>query len=321
MKIVVLDAQPLDAGDIDWAPLRALGDLTLYPGTSPQEVAARIADAEVVYTNKVRLSDQSFAAAPRLRLVSVLATGYDVIDLDAAQRRGVTVCNVPGYATPATAQTTIALLLELTHQVGAHAAAVRAGAWTRSGRWSFWNQPLIELADKTLAIVGLGAIGSRVAETAKALGMRIVAAQLPGRAGRAGIYPRLPLDEAFAAADVVSLHCPLTPETRGMVNADRLARMKPTVLLLNTARGPLVDEAAVAAALHAGRLAGYATDVLSREPPDAGNPLLSAPNCLVTPHFGWASRESRQRLLAASVENLHAFLAGTPRNVIKKDHR
>jgi len=322
MKITVLDARPMDAGDLDWTPLRALGDLTLHERTAPDDVNERIADADIVYTNKVRLSADAFAAAPRLKLVSVLATGYDVIDLDVAREHGVTVCNVPGYAASSVAQTTIALLLELTNRVGAHAEAVRAGAWSEAGIWSFWRSPLVELAGKTLVVVGLGAIGGRVAGIARTLGMEVVAARLPGRgasgrSGRsAGPFPRLPLDEALARADAISLHCPLTPETRQLINAERLARIKPTAFLVNTARGALVDEAALATALHGNRLAGYAADVLSVEPPPPDNPLLSAPNCLVTPHFAWASREARQRLLDASVENLRAFLAGRPQNVV-----
>ena len=315
--IVVLDALPLNPGDLDWGPLAALGNLRMYEHTSPGEVAERIAGAGVVYTNKVRLDRAAFAAASDLRLVSVIATGYDVVDVDAAREHGVTVCNVPGYSTPSTAQTAIALLLELAYRVGAHADAVRAGEWTRRNTWSFRDHPLVELADKTLVIVGLGAIGGRVAQIGAALGMRVVAAQFPGRpSGGSSPYPRLPLDDAFAIADVVSLHCPLTPATRGLVSASRLARMKPGAFLVNTSRGPLVDEAALAEALHAGRLGGYAADVLAVEPPPAEHPLLRAPNCLITPHLAWASRESRQRLLDASVENLRAFLAGTPQNVV-----
>lgn len=316
MKIVILDARPMDAGDLDWTPLRALGDLTLHGQSAPDAVNERIAEADIVYTNKVRLPADAFAAAPRLKLVSVLATGYDVIDLAAARQRGVTVCNVPGYAAPSVAQTTIALLLELANRVGAHAEAVAAGAWTEGGIWSFWRFPLVELAGKTLVVVGLGAIGGKVAGIARALGMEVVAAELPGRSASGGPFPRVPLDEALPRADVISLHCPLTPETRHLIDADRLARLKPTAFLVNTARGALVDEAALAAALRAGRLAGYAADVLSVEPPPSDNPVLSAPNCLLTPHFAWASREARQRLLDASVENLRAFLAGRPQNVV-----
>lgn len=320
MNIVVLDAHPLDAdGDLDWTPLRALGTLTLHARTAPAEVSARLGDADVVYTNKVRVGGAEFDAAPRLRLVSVLATGYDVIDTAAARAHNVTVCNVPGYSSPSTAQTTIALLLELCHHVGAHAQAVQGGAWRKANVWSFWNEAPVELAGKTLVIVGLGAVGRRVARIAKALDMNVVAAALPGRSNdNASLPPRRLLDEALEMADVVSLHCPLTPQTRGLLNAERIARLKPAALVINTARGPLVEEGALAEALQAGRLAGYAADVLSVEPPEADNPLLSAPRCLITPHFAWASRASRQRLLEASVANLRAFLAGAPQNVVSK---
>lgn len=319
MKIVVLDALPLDAHrDLDWSPLAALGSLTCYDQTSPDETATRVTEANAVYTNKVRLTAEHFALAPNLRLVSVLATGYDVVDVAAARERGVQVCNVPGYSTPSTAQTTIALLLELCHRTGHHARAVAEGEWQRRGLWSFWDQAPVELAGKTLSLVGYGQIGQRVAAISEALGMTVVTAVVPGReaATSAASYPRLPLENALRVADVVSLHCPLTPATRGLLNAERLALLKPSARVVNTARGPLVDEAAVAHALHEGRLAGYAADVLSTEPPAPDNPLLSAPNCIITPHFAWASRESRQRLLEESVQNLRAFLTGSPRNVV-----
>lgn len=317
LKIMVLDSMPLNPGDLDWAPLRSLGNLTLYENTAPHQVIERIRDADVVYSNKVRLNADAFAAATRLKLVSVLATGYDIIDLEAARQHGITVCNVPAYGTNSVAQTTIALLLELTHHAGAHDAAIRAGQWATANRFSFWNYPLIELAGKTLVIVGLGAIGRKVAQIATAFDMKIIVAQLPGRTqSRSDSYPRLPLHEALPQADVISLHCPLTPETKSIVNAASLALLKPTALLINTARGPLVDETALARALHENRLAGYAADVLSSEPPASDYPLLSAPHTILTPHLSWASFESRQRLVNASVANLHAFLAGKPQNVV-----
>jgi glycerate dehydrogenase len=324
MKIVVLDSHPMDGGDLNWTPLRALAadpnGLVLHEQTAPEQVAERITGATVVCTNKVRLDSRAFAAAaPTLRLVSVLATGYNIVDTDAARAHGVTVCNVPGYSTASTAQATIALLLELAHGVGAHARRVRDGAWQQAGIWSFSDRPLVELDGKTLVVVGLGAIGGRVARIASALGMNVVAAQLPGRpaaADNASPYPRLPLNEALPLADAVTLHCPLTPQTHGLMNEARLAGLRPTAFLVNTARGPLVDEHAIALALHAGRLAGYAADVLSVEPPPPDHPLLNAPNCLVTPHLAWATRESRERLLRATVENVRAFVAGTPQNVV-----
>ena len=319
MKIVILDSRPMDAGDLDWTPLRALAPdgLVLHEQTAPGQVVERIVGADVVCTNKAPLDAAAFAvAAPRLRLVSVLATGYNVIDLGAARDHGVTVCNVPGYSTASVTQATIGLLLELAHGVGHHAERVRGGAWQRAGVWSFSDCPLVELDGKTLVIVGLGAIGRRVARVAEALGTTVFAARLPGRDDSHGDdVPRLPLDEALARADAVTLHCPLTPDTHGLMSAERLARMKPSAFLVNTARGPLVDEGAVADALRAGRLAGYAADVLSEEPPDGGSPLFHAPRCLITPHLGWATRESRRRLLDATVANVRAFLAGAPQNV------
>ncbi|MBW3637624.1 MAG: D-2-hydroxyacid dehydrogenase [Armatimonadetes bacterium] len=316
-QIVVLDARPADVGDMDWSPLRALGELTLHPNTAPDELAARLQSADIVLTNKVALPASAFEAAPNLGLVSVLATGYDVIDLEAARRAGVTVCNVPAYSTASTAQTTVALLLELTQHAGAHDTAVKAGDWTRSPSFSFWNFPLTELDGKTLLVVGLGAIGGRVAAVCEALGMKIIAAQLPGRRSKSDSpYPRLPLDEALPRADVVSLHCPATPETRGLVNGEFLSQLKPSAFLINTARGVLIDEIAVAEALQSGKLAGFAADVLSVEPPPADNPLLSAPNCILTPHIAWASTESRRRLLDVSAKNIEAFLDGRAQNVV-----
>lgn len=316
--IVVLESLPLNPGDLDWSPLRDLGELTLFERTAPVEVAERVRDADVVYINKAPLNAAAFANAPRLKLVSVLATGYDNIDLTAARQHGVTVCNVPAYSTDSVAQTAFALLLELTHHVGAHDAAIRDGQWQREGLFGFWNYPLIELAGKTLLIVGLGAIGTKVAQVATALGMRVIIAQLPGRpTSSAAIYPRVLFREALTQADVISLHCPLTPETRGIINTEHVALMRANTFLINTARGLLVNEADLAQALRDGRIAGYAADALSQEPPAPDNPLLSAPHCILTPHLSWASLESRQRLMAASVENLRAFLAGQPQNVIR----
>ncbi len=318
LKIVVLDALPLDAeGDMDWSPLREMGELILYPQTQPDETAGRIAGASAILTNKVRLTADYFANAPTIRLVSVLATGYDIVDVVAARNHGVTVCNVPGYSTPSTAQATIALLLELCHYAGDHAIRVREGGWTEANAWSFWLRSPVELAGKTLLIVGLGAVGRRVGRIAEAMGMQVFAAQLPGRetTGTADI-PRVLLEEALPRADVISLHCPLTPETHGLMNTERLAQLKSGAFLINTARGALVEDAAIVAALESGHLGGYAADVLSIEPPLANHPLFSAPRCIVTPHSAWASHASRSRLLAESIENLRSFHAGLPRNVV-----
>lgn len=311
MRIVVLDSAPAFDG-LDLASLSALGDLTVHAATVADQTAARLQDADVAVLNKVRVTPADFAAAPNLKLISVLATGYDVVDVPAAKAAGVTVCNVAGYSTASTAQTAIGLLLALVQGIPANTAAVAAGEWTARGIWSFSLTPLTELDGKTIAIVGYGAIGKRVGAVAEALGMRVVPVAVPGRE-REG---RVPLADALPVADIVSLHCPLTPLTRGLVDAPFLSSLKPGARIVNAARGPVVDEAAVAAALRAGTLAGYATDVLSVEPPPADNPLIGAPNCLITPHLAWASLESRQRLLAETVANIAAFTAGAPRNAV-----
>ena len=306
MKLVVLDASPAFGG-LDLSALEKFGELAVFEKTAPTQVAERISDATVVLTNKVKLGEAEFAAAPNLKLVTVLATGYDVIDTVSAKTHGVTVCNVRGYSTASTAQHAIALLLELTNRVGAHASDVASGGWVARNIWSYNLAPLTELDGKTLLIVGKGAIGSRVATIAEALGMTVLA----GSARRPD-----ELISLLPQADVVSLHCPLTPETRGLVNADFLTALKPGALLVNAARGPVVDDLAVADALKSGRLAGYAADVTTTEPPLPENPLLSAPNCVLTPHNAWATDASRERLLAETVENVDKFLAKAPRNVV-----
>lgn len=317
MKITVLDAKPLDAGDIDWSPLHQLGSLTLHERTTTEELNGRIGGADVVFTNKVKLPRSAFQSAPVLKMVGVLATGYDVIELQAAREYGVVVSNVPNYSTAFTAQSSWALLLELTHHVGIHNEAVHSGQWTRSPHFSFWNYPLFELEGKTLVIVGLGSIGRRVATIAQAFGMNVIAAQLPGRRPEnASNIPYLPLEKAIAKADVISLHCPATMQTRGLVDEEFLFHLKPGVLLVNASRGALVDEGALAAALNSRRVGGYAADVLSQEPPPAANPLLGAPNCILTPHLSWASPECRQRIIQTSAANLQAFLDGNPQNVV-----
>jgi glycerate dehydrogenase len=315
MKIVVLDGYTLNPGDMSWAPLEALGACTIFDRTPRELTVERAKDAEIVLTNKVVLDAEILAALPALRYIGVLATGYNVVDVAAARARGISVTNVPGYSTMSVAQATFALLLELTHHVGAHADAVRAGRWSRGADFSFQDYPLVELDGLTMGIVGYGAIGRAVARITRAFGMRVLA--------HTRTVPVDELDTAFTdldtlfrEADVVSLHAPLTPQTQGMVDAARLATMKPTAFLLNTARGPLVVEADLAAALNAGRLAGAGLDVLSVEPPPFDNPLLTAQNCLITPHHAWATRAARHRLLAAVVENLRAYLAGAPVHVV-----
>lgn len=315
-SIVILDAFTANPGDLDWDALAALAPLQLHDRTAPGDIVARAAGASLVLTNKVPLSAETIASLPALRYIGVLATGYNIVDGAAARARGIVVSNVPAYGTPSVAQVVFALLLELTHRTGHHADAVRAGRWSSCPDFSFWDFPLVELAGRTFGIVGYGQIGQAVARIALALGMKVIATKSDDRTGRDGDVELVPMETLFREADVISLHCPLTPKTQGLVNADRLSRMKPTAFLINTGRGPLIVESELAAALDAGRIAGAALDVLSAEPPPASNPLLTAKNCLITPHFAWATREARARLIATATENARAFLAGSPRNVV-----
>ena len=312
MNIVILDGFTTNPGDLSWAPVAACGHLTVHDRTDPADVVARAAAAEVVLTNKTELGRVEIEALDGLGCIGVLATGTNVVDLAAARARGITVCNVPEYGTPSVVQATVALLLELTNRVGHHAATVRAGRWTACPDFCYWDGDLVELAGLTLGIVGHGRIGRGVAAVGRALGMRI----LVHRRTAGGEPESVDLDRLFRESDVVSLHCPLTPETRGLVDARRLDLMKPTAYLVNTARGPLVDEAALAAALDAGRIAGAGLDVLAVEPPAAANPLTHARNCIITPHVAWATRAARRRLIETTAENIRAFGAGTPRNVV-----
>ena len=315
MKIVILDAYAANPGDLSWDEFAALGELTVYDRTAQEDAAARIGDAEVVFINKVRLTDEIFAACPNLKLVSILATGYNIVDLAAAKRRGITVCNVPGYSTRAVVQMTFALLLEICQQVGLHSGAVHTGRWQTCPDFCFWDRPLIELAGKTMGIVGYGAIGSAVGTVAQALGMKLlVTARHEKPVPEGARFVSLP--ELLAQSDVVSLHCPQTAENARMIDAGALAQMKDGAILLNTARGGLLDEQAVADALRSGKLLAAGMDVVSAEPIRADNPLLTAPNCFLTPHIAWAPLETRRRLQAISAENLRAFLAGKPQNVV-----
>ncbi len=323
-RIVVLDAftltpnepgRVIDEAEPTWDELARLGTVEVHPRTAEMQVVERVGDAEIVLTNKAVLSRRTIESLPRLRYIGVIATGVNVVDLAAARERGVTVTNAPGYSGGSVAQHVFALLLELANAVGDHARAVRDGAWARSSDFAFTTQPLVELAGKQLGIVGMGDIGQKVASIGQALGMRIAA---HSRTPKPLPFPVewLGVDELFATSDVVSLHCPLTDETRNLVNADRLGRMKRSAFLLNTGRGPLVDEAALATALNEGRIAGAGLDVLSTEPPPADNPLLTADNCVITPHVAWATREARQRLLEIVTGNLRAFLDGRACNVV-----
>lgn len=315
MKIVILDGYASNPGDLSWGEFACFGELTVYPRTSPEQVVSRIGDAEVVFVNKTPITEETIKACPRLRLVGILATGYNVVDIAAAKKQGIAVCNVPGYSTMAVAQMTFALLLELTQRVGQHSHAVFAGQWTQSPDFCFWNAPLTELSGKTFGVVGYGAIGQAVGRIAMAFGMKLlVTARHEKEVPAGGEF--VSLRELLERSDVVSLHCPQTAENLHMISRESLSWMKPTAILLNTARGGLVEEQALADALREGRLAGFGADVVSKEPIEAGNPLLSAPNCVLTPHIAWAPLETRRRLHHIAADNLCAFLAGNPKNVV-----
>jgi glycerate dehydrogenase len=315
MNIVVLDGFTLNPGDLSWEELKSLGPCTIYDRTPPAALADRAATADILLTNKTELSSAAIRNLPRLKYIGVLATGTNVVDLEAARARGIPVTNVPAYGTKSVAQLTFALLLELAQHVGHHAQTVREGRWTRSVEWCYWDFPLIELDGLTLGIVGLGRIGRAVAQLGAAFGMKVLASA-PAASALPPFVRLVELETLFCESDVVSLHCPLTPQTANLVNARRLSLMKPTAFLLNTGRGPLVDQAALADALNSGRLAGAALDVLAKEPPPADNPLLTARNCLITPHLAWATRAARARLMKIAVENVRAFLHGKAQNVV-----
>ncbi len=316
MRIVVLDGFTMNPGDLEWRALEALGGLTVYERTPPNEVVPRLQGAEIALTNKTPLGAAALGALPALRFIGVLATGYNVVDLAAARARGIVVSNVPAYSTRSVQQMTFALLLELTQKCGAHDRAVKAGAWERCEDFSFHFGPLTELDGLTFGVLGFGAIGRAVAGTAISFGMRVLAASRTRPAALPAGVEWAEGDELFRRSDVLSLHCPLTPETERIVCERTLALMKANAFLINTGRGGLVDEEALAAALREGRLAGAGLDVLSSEPPHPGNPLLRAPNCVITPHCAWATRAARERLLDVTVANVRAFQAGRPQNVV-----
>ena len=315
MNVVVLDGYTLNPGDLTWDELKALGPCAICERTSPDELLSRATHAQILLTNKVELTRHHFAQLPALKYIGITATGTNIVDLAAARERGIIVTNVPAYSTASVAQTTFALLLELTQHIGHHAATVRNGAWSRNKDWCYWERPLLELAGLTLGIVGLGRIGTAVARLANAFEM-IVLAHNPKTRSAPSYVRWVELEELFRQSHVVSLHCPLTPENRHMVNRERLSWMKPGSLLLNTSRGQLVDEPALAESLNTGHLAGAGLDVLSIEPPLPDNPLLTARNCIITPHLAWATRASRARLLQVAIANIRAFLAGHPQNVV-----
>lgn len=316
MNIVVLDGYTLNPGDLTWTALESLGLCRIHDRTLPQDVVARAREAEIVLTNKTVLNAATLKALPDLRYIAVLATGYNIVDVDTARACGVPVSNVPTYGTESVAQMTFAHILNLTQHVGHHARSVQDGRWCSSRDFCYWDMPLVELAGLTLGIVGFGRIGRAVARIGLAFGMQVIASDPAAQDDVPAGCTMVELDEVFRQSDVVSLHCPLTAENTGFVNADRLGLMKSTSFLINTSRGPLIDEQALADALRADRIAGAGLDVLAVEPPGADNPLLTAKNCHVTPHIAWATRAARQRLLDVTVRNVAAFLEGRPQNVV-----
>ncbi|HWN93890.1 MAG TPA: D-2-hydroxyacid dehydrogenase [Methylomirabilota bacterium] len=316
MNIVVLDGHTLNPGDLSWDGLKQLGECAIYNRTPSAEIIRRARDAAVVLTNKTVLGRDVISALPNIKYIGVLATGYNVVDVTAAKERGIPVTNVPDYGTPSVAQHTFALLLELTQRAGHHAQTVHEGRWTRSADFCYWDFPLIELHGLTFGIVGFGKIGRAVASLADAFGMNVLVHNRSRPANFSSRYEFVSLEELLSRSDVLSLHCPLTPENKQFINAERLARMKPTAFLLNTSRGPLLNEPDVAHALNSGRIAGAGLDVLATEPPPADNPLLAAKNCIVTPHIAWATRAARSRLMNIAIENIRAFTTGSPCNVV-----
>mgnify|MGYP001851284089 FL=1 len=319
MKIVVLDGYTENPGDLSWEELGKLGELTVYDRTSltdEAEAIARIGDAEIVFTNKTPITRKVLDACPGIRFISLLATGYNCVDYAYAREKGIPVANVPTYGTASVGQFAIALLLEICHHIGHHDASVHAGNWERCADWCYWDYPLIELAGKTMGIIGFGRIGQTTGRIARAMGMEVLAYDShPSDAGRA-IAEYVDLDALLSRSDVVALHCPLFPETEGIINRETIAKMKDGAILLNNSRGPLVVEQDLADALNAGKLAAAGLDVVSTEPIRGDNPLLKAKNCIITPHISWAPKESRQRIMDCAVSNVKAFLAGSPVNVV-----
>lgn len=324
MKAVVLDGFTLNPGDLDWKVLEGMCETIVYDRTAYDIsdidlIIERVGDAEVVFTNKTPLMAEAIKAMPNLRFIGVLATGYNVVDVEAAKARGIIVTNIPTYGTNAVAQMAIALLLEICHHAGAHSDAVKKGDWTNNVDWCFWNYPLIELAGKTMGIIGFGRIGQMTAKIAQALGMNILAHDsYQIKELESDTLKYVELDELLAQSDVINLHCPLFESTKGIINKATLAKMKTGVMIINTSRGPLVVEEDLAAALNSGKVGGAALDVVSSEPIKADNPLLTAKNCIITPHISWAPKESRQRLMNIAMDNLKGFIDGNPINVVNK---
>ncbi|MDE5791252.1 MAG: D-2-hydroxyacid dehydrogenase [Muribaculaceae bacterium] len=317
MKIVVLDGYTLNPGDLSWEELEKLGEVTIYDRTRPEEIVRRAEGAEIILTNKTVIDKEKLEALPELKYIGVLATGYNVVDTEMAREKGIVVTNIPAYSTASVAQMVFALLLAITNGVEHYTLENSNGRWSRSADFCYWDAPLIELSGKSFGIIGFGNIGQSVARIAMAFGMKVLAlTSKPAEALPAGVEKASSLDALLSESDVVSLHCPLTDSTRHIINGETLSKMKPSAILINTGRGPLVDEKALAEALNCGKLRGAGVDVLSTEPPLADNPLLSARNCFVTPHIAWATVEARRRLMDIAVSNVASFLAGNPENVV-----
>jgi len=316
MRIVVLDGYTLNPGDLSWAGLHELGQCQIHDRTSPDDIVRRAQEAEIVLTNKTQLSKETLAQLPKLRYIGVLATGYNVVDVKAAHKQNICLTNIPAYGTVSVAQMVCAHLLNLTQHVAEHGQSVQAGDWSRSRDFCYWNFPLVELAGLTMGIIGLGRIGQTTARLALDFGMKVIYFDVEKSITPQVDAQAVDLDTLFQESDVVSLHCPLTDSNFRLVNEQRLKLMKPTAFLINTSRGPLIDERALADALNTGKIAGAGLDVLSREPPEADNPLLKAKNCYITPHIAWATRAARQRLMDIALTNIRAFLNGKPQNVV-----
>ena len=321
MKIVVLDGYTENPGDLSWEGISSLGELTVYDRTSltdEAEIISRIGEAEVVYTNKTPITKNVIDSCPGMKLISVLATGYNVVDYTYAREKGIPVTNVPAYGTDSVSQFAIALLLEVCHHIGHHGEAVKEGRWENNPDWCFWDYPLIELSGKTMGIIGFGRIGQRTGVLAKALGMEVLAYDTVQNDTGRGIAQYVALDTLLKESDVIALHCPLFPDTEGIINKDTIGRMKDNVIILNNSRGPLIVEQDLADALNSGKVLAAALDVVSTEPIRGDNPLLKAKNCIITPHISWAPKESRQRIMDCAEENLKAWLGGKPVNVVNK---
>lgn len=316
MKIVVLDGYAANPGDVSWEAMQSLGELTVYDRTAPDEVLERAAEADAVLTNKVVITAAMMAQLPALKYIGVLATGYNVVDVKAAREQGIIVTNIPAYSTDSVAQLTFAHILNITHRVGHYASQNRQGRWSSNPDFVYWDTPLIELSGKTMGIVGLGSIGMKVATIARQFGMDVFALTSKNSSDLPQGLQKTTLDGLLAISDVLSLHCPLTDDTYHLIDANALSKMKPGAILINTGRGPLVDEEAVAKALESGQLMAYGADVMSVEPPQPSNPLLRCPNAYLTPHIAWATFEARQRLMQIAVDNLQCFIDGQPQNVV-----